>query len=410
MSSKNTKSGAVTVYVASAQQPKQTKNSRKRNKRKNGSGRPSAPAAEGLGDGEQAGTAAAGKAKDSIVMPFRELIELGVPSGTNSSQVVYNVPVDFTVLNGTRIGIEANLWEYYRFRKLCFKVISSVPTDEGGSYLMSYDADPSDARPPNSASGMRQLCAQSSSKIASYWQTSEMECPTSGATKLLFTNPGLNPNGGSSDPRLCQQGQFTLATLSPTKTGTSSVMVQMSGVCEFKTKNLSPPPGPQEIYNANGGLSVPASNTGTSSNLLQSLADGVAGVAKVGQSLVTIQQDANGRWGFYLGRGSHRVSFAALLAASATAVGSPTLGLFGYAPPGKSQPVISQDAGAMNFNSIGAPGAPTTAYPTSGAWNVTVPALEGAFMYLLSAALGGSSNAIVSSKPTLYINRAPVFA
>lgn len=181
----------------------------------------------------------AGKYKGGIRVRGRDYFnQIAVPTSAPTGTTLLNLPLNPTLLQGTRLAELAGLYEKYRFNKFSIICTPNTATTVGGAYGMSYDRDPSDPTPSPNLQGVRQFMAMPGAVEASHWVPSRLDCPLMEPVTDFFTNAIAG-----SDERLVDQGQFYIFELN----GTIATGVVMNLLIEYDLTLYIPCFDQQEI-------------------------------------------------------------------------------------------------------------------------------------------------------------------
>nr|QDH89194.1 MAG: hypothetical protein H4Bulk4677_000001 [Picornavirales sp.] len=161
-----------------------------------------------------------GKYKGGIRVRGRDYFnQISIPPSTPAGTSLLNLPLNPTLLQGTRLAELAGLYEKYKFNKFSIVATPSTGSSTGGAYGMAYDRDPSDPTPSANLQGIRQYMAMPGAIECAHWMPAKLDCPLMEPVTDFFTNAIAG-----SDERLVDQGQFYLFELTPHTLSAALVM------------------------------------------------------------------------------------------------------------------------------------------------------------------------------------------
>lgn len=322
------------------------------------------------------------QASESVTVPFKELIGVNLPSGTAANTVVSNILMGMTAFQGTRLGVMANTWEKFKFLKLRVRVISSAPSSTAGNMILAWDADPTDATPPNTAGGMQTLTTMAAAEVFPIWSGIEFDVPITTDRETGFFTNFNNSTSTPADPRLYQQGQLYLATMAPPASNIQLSM-EISGIVRFWTRALEAPASPTEVINS-APATLSNSATFNNGNVLSPLLNGTASQSTLanGLNLTATVLNAFGNsafpttTGFVLGPGNYEILFSGKGMQTSTSPFSLSASLPSL--PGARQPaaiVVDSTMSQLNGNA-------SVTNNCFGRWFANVVDPVGAFFFL----------------------------
>jgi len=163
-------------------------------------------------------------------------------------------PLD-TITFGTRITNEANNWEYFRFKQLILKYVTTQSSNTPGQVVLAYDYDPVNPTPPANTEGYRYYTQLDNAQAGSPWVDFQLNVKVAGddvyPVKKFFTD--LNR---AADVRQAVQGQIYVVHGSNIPASTKIGQLWIEGFIEFSERVYRPAAVAAGIQGTGGNLLV----------------------------------------------------------------------------------------------------------------------------------------------------------
>lgn len=177
----------------------------------------------------------------------------------------------------------SQMYEFYNFKKLEFRWVSSTGSSTDGNVILVVDYDSTDATPTN----LRDIMSYRNAMITNIWKNCVCTCDSKDLHRRKSYFTGLAGN----DPNLQNTGKFFLATSAGQFIATAGY-VEVDYIVEFETPQKYVAPSLKATISGNGPFGTSSVNTtsGGLAQLFERVSPTTANIRQAGKYLMSVSQ------------------------------------------------------------------------------------------------------------------------